>query len=568
MQSTYTNPVYPYFPSKDLNAAHPVHYPVVIVGAGPGGLAMAIDFALQGIATVVLDDNNTVSVGSRAICFAKRTLEIMNRLGCAKRMTEKGVTWQKGKVFFKEELVYDFNLLPEENHEFPAFINLQQYYFEEYLVDRTEDFDCIDLRWKSKVTDVQANPEYTELTVTTDDGDYQLTCDYLLCADGSKSPVRTMLGLDSKGKVFQDRFLIADVLMKADFPTERWFWFDPPFHPNQSALLHKQPDGIWRIDLQLGWDADPEEEKKEAVIRPRIQAMLGDDIEFDLEWSSVYTFQCRKMDSFVHHRVVFVGDAAHQVSPFGARGANGCIQSAENLVWKLSRILKGTAPESLLQTYNLERQQGAQENILNSTRATDFITPKNGISRLFRDQTLCLAKDYPFARSLVNSGRLSEPCRYTLSPLNGPDDGIFTSPLSPGVTPKDAPVNVSGKSAWLLNLLGNRFVFLFVPSGDTFFDNALIQTLSQQQDLHILVLTDPLPEDLSNPTPDVTHISDPTTLLMQRFDLSSGAGYLFRPDQVISARWKNVTLDCVPKAIRTAMGFPHEQKSSSHRGAA
>jgi 3-(3-hydroxy-phenyl)propionate hydroxylase len=546
MQKTYTNPVYPYVSSADLHAKKAVHHPVVIVGAGPGGLALAIDFASQGIRTVILDDNNTVSVGSRAICFAKRTLEIMNRLGCAKRMIDKGVTWDHGKVFFKEERVYDFNLLNEADHQIPAFINLQQYYFEEYLVDKVAEYEELDLRWNSKVIAIDSRKDSTEIRVAVPDGEYTLTCDYLVCADGSNSGVRSMLGLESKGQVFQDRFLISDVVMKANFPTERWFWFDPPFHPNQSALLHKQPDNVWRIDLQLGWDADPEHEQQEHIIRPRIQAMLGPEVEFEIEWASVYTFQCRKMDHFIHNKVLFVGDAAHQVSPFGARGANGCIQSVENLVWKVASVLKGQAPQALIETYNTERQQGAKENILNSTRATDFITPKNHISRVFRDQTLRLAKNFAFARTLVNSGRLSTPCQYKDSPLSTVEQDTFDSPLCAGSVPKDAPIAVYDQQDWLLNQLGTQFVVLVSLDIIGPEETSEIMQLSNIQNLNILV---------TGPGILPTRIDCTKGALVARYDLKHKTTYLFRPDQIISGRWRECLSQTIEKAMRRALGF-------------
>ncbi|MCL7929213.1 FAD-dependent oxidoreductase [Halomonas llamarensis] len=555
--TTYKNPVYPYHRPPELDRSDVRHCPVVIVGAGPSGLAVAIDLAQQGIHSVVLDDNNTVSVGSRAICFSKRTLEILDRLGAAQPMLDKGVTWQHGRVFFQEREVYDFNLLPEEGHRVPAFINLQQYYFEEYLVNRADELkDRIDLRWMQKVTTVDSQAERTLVSVTTEDGNYQLSCDYLLVADGANSMIRDILGLESKGQVFHDRFLIADVVMKAEFPTERWFWFDPPFHPDQSVLLHKQPDNVWRIDFQLGWDADPEEEKKEENIRPRVQQMLGEGVEFELEWASVYTFRCRMMDNFIHNRVLFMGDAAHQVSPFGARGANGALQSTDNLAWKLARVLKGQAPQALLETYNIERQHGAKENILNSTRATDFITPKSRVSRLFRDTTLELAEHYPFARSLVNSGRLSLPCYYDASPLNGADDVGFPDELRPGTPAKDAPIEKDGNAAWLLNQFGDRFVLLL--DGRVESDRAttlgaeLKALLDVQHDLDLVILG-PAPAELSE-LPRSLVIDDVHGSVRERYRLSGGAGYLLRPDQHVTARWAQVSAEAVESALACALG--------------
>ncbi|WP_438455574.1 FAD-dependent oxidoreductase [Vreelandella venusta] len=557
MPTTYKNPVYPYRRPPELDVQDVRHYPVVIVGAGPSGLAAAIDLAQQGIHSIVLDDNNTVSVGSRALCFAKRSLEIIDRLGCVEPMLEKGVTWQHGRVFFQDREVYDFNLLPEDGHRIPAFINLQQYYFEEFLVNRAHDFaEQIDLRWKHKVIDVDAQPDSTAIKVSTQDGDYSLTCDYLLVSDGANSRIRDMLGLDCKGQVFQDRFLIADVVMKADFPTERWFWFDPPFHPNQSVLLHKEPDNVWRIDFQLGWDADPEEEKKEENIRPRVQAMLGPDVEFELEWASVYTFRCRKMDNFIHHSVIFMGDAAHQVSPFGARGANGALQGVENLAWKLARVLKAQAPKTLLSTYNTERQHGATENLLNSTRATDFITPKSHISQVFRDVTLELAEKHAFARSLVNSGRLSMPCRYDSSPLNTPDVDGGPSELRPGSSAKDAPIRLGEQNAWLLNQFGNGFVLLLDGRIDDGHATAPLRELSELLDRHTdlrLVVVGPAPDEFGA-LPRTTVIDDTEGLVTQRYGLKAGGGYLIRPDQHVTARWHTVTAHQIEDALDRALG--------------
>jgi len=409
----YQKLVFDYHPSPDQSAPQPARRPVVIVGAGPIGLSLAIDLAQRGVPVVLLDNDCTLSTGSRAICFAKRTLEIFDRLGCGEPMVDKGVSWKVGKVFLKNELVYSFDLLPEAGHSRPAFVNLQQYYVEGYLAERAAALPLIDIRWKNAVVGTERRDDHVVLEIDTPDGPYRLEAEYVAACDGARSAVRRHLGLESKGRTFKDRFLIADVRMKHEAPAERWFWFDPAFHPNQSVLLHRQPDGVWRIDFQLGWDADPEEEKKPERIIPRVKAMLAHsamkDFDFELEWASVYTFSCLRMDSFRHGRVLFAGDSAHGVSPFGARGANSGVQDADNLGWKLAAVLQGHAPDSLLDTYAREREFAADENIRNSSRATDFITPKSPVSRLFRDAVLQLAKTQPFARTLVNSGRLSTP---------------------------------------------------------------------------------------------------------------------------------------------------------------
>ena len=159
---------FPYATPPELAEGHVGQYPVAIIGAGPVGLAAAIDLAQRGVPVVVLDDNDVVSVGSRAICWSKRTLEIFDRLGVGERMVEKGVTWKVGRLFHRDREVWNFDLLPEEGHKMPAFINLQQYYVEQYLVERAADFpELIDLRWKNRVAGLEQKGSDVRLQVET-----------------------------------------------------------------------------------------------------------------------------------------------------------------------------------------------------------------------------------------------------------------------------------------------------------------------------------------------------------------------------------------------------------------
>ncbi|MEJ7667392.1 MAG: FAD-dependent oxidoreductase [Casimicrobiaceae bacterium] len=544
---TYTNPVFEYRRPKELDGCTR-HCPVVVIGAGPVGLVAAIDLAQRDVPVVVLDEDNTVSVGSRAICYAKRTLEILDRLGCGEAVVQKGVRWNVGRVFHGHELAYQFDLMPEAGHRRPAFVNLQQYHFEECLVRRAEAFAQAELRWQHQVIGVAPGKDVVTLRVATPDGEYALTCGWLIVADGAKSPVRHMLGLDTEGQVFRDRFLIADVHMTSDFPAERWFWFDPPFHPNQSALLHRQADDVWRVDFQLGWDADPEEEKKPERILPRLRAMLGAEAKFEIEWASVYTFACRRMRNFRHGRVLFAGDAAHLVSPFGARGANSGVQDADNLIWKLDLVLRGLAPERLLDSYDGERVAAADDNIRNSTRSTDFITPKSAVSRTFRDAVLSLAKKHGFARRLVNSGRLSVPAVLRDSPLNTPDrDADFattTGAMMPGAPAADAPVS-GPHGDWLLDYLGPGFTLL--TFGD---DVPVAQTDSVTDD----AVSCRIVQVGGAVRTDRTVIFDETGLVARRYDGQPATSYLLRPDQHVCARWRAFDANAVRGAIARATG--------------
>ncbi|MFM0393121.1 FAD-dependent oxidoreductase [Paraburkholderia phytofirmans] len=563
MSINYQTLSFEYQPCREQSAqggAEQAAYPVIVVGAGPVGLATAIDLAQQGVPVVLVDDDCSLSTGSRAICFSKRSLDIFDRLGCGQRMVDKGVSWNVGKVFLKDELVYTFNLQPEAGHSRPAFINLQQYYVEGFLLERAQEMPNLEIRWKSKVVGVQQNgtpgthDASVTLTVDTPDGEYALCGRYVVAADGSRSPIRNLMGLDSKGVTFKDRFLIADVKMEAEFPTERWFWFDPPFHPNQSVLLHRQPDNVWRIDFQLGWDADPVLEKTPERVIPRVRALLGPDAKFELEWVSVYTFSCLRMERFRHGNVLFAGDSAHGVSPFGARGANSGVQDAENLAWKLAMVLEGKASDALLDTYASEREFAADENIRNSTRSTDFITPKSPVSRVFRDAVLKLSRHHPFARQLANSGRLSVPAVLRDSPLNTADGDEFEGAMVPGAACVDAPVQVAAQPAWLLRQLGQQFTGVLF-CGEQGIDQSVQAALDRLRagpiPLKLVVVTRGDPQAVVSVDAQVAH--DIEGLAHARYDAKPGTFYLIRPDQHVCARWRQLDAGDVADALKRAL---------------
>lgn len=494
----------------------------LIVGGGLVGLTTALELAQRGRCVTLLNRLDFVPAGSKAICYAKRTLEIFDRLGVGEAMVAKGVVWDKGKVFWgaNEEPIYQFDMLPVKNQKMPAFVNLQQYHAEVILIEALAAMPNVDLRWGHNAVGLDQRDGSVTVQVETAAGHYQIDTEYLIACDGSRSTIRDLMRLDFEGRIFEDNFLIADIKMHGERPSERWFWFDPPFNPGQSALLHKQPDNVWRLDFQLGWDIDRAACILPENVEPYVRAMLGEDVAFEREWYSVYTFQCRRMARFVHGRVIFAGDAAHLVSPFGARGFNGGVADIANLVWKLDLVLRGDAGMGLLESYNDEAIAIADENILNSTHSTDFLTPKSAASRALRDAVLELAGDHAFAQPFVNSGRLSTAVSFPASALNTPDEDKDWEGIAPGSPALDAPF----ADGWLLNRLGNGF--------------AVLANGWKGEGVRGVEVID----------------VGAVTLIAQRYDLKPGSACLIRPDQYVVARWRSPTALKLGAALARAKG--------------
>jgi 3-(3-hydroxy-phenyl)propionate hydroxylase len=464
--SGYTLPVYPFEPPPELQDGSTSRYPVVIVGAGLCGLTAACDLASRGIRAVVLDDDNTIGVrgaSSRGMVYAQKTLEIMDRLGLYERVRAKGVTWSVGKTLAGTDVVYEFDAAAQSASIQPPFINLQQFYLEWFLVDRVMEIGNTDLRWQNKVVGFAQFGDHARIEVETPAGNYALEADWVLDCSGVASTVRDTLGLPTHPARGIDRWCISDVRFKAPLPIERWTWVEAPFNENRAVWQHLMADDVWRLDFQMDPDCDTEYVSRLDVAAERVRRQVGPDVEFELVWVGPYSYRSQLLDEFRVGRTFFLGDAAHVMSPFGARGGNSAIQDADNLGWKLALVLNGEAPESLLDTYHHERRPAAQFNIMTTRRTSRFLSPESPQEKIFRDAAISLAREYPFARNLVNTGRLSTAFTYAGSPLSGAGTGLS---LPAGAAVQNAPITLpDGHKGTLADLFRDGCAFVGVWAG-------------------------------------------------------------------------------------------------------
>jgi 3-(3-hydroxy-phenyl)propionate hydroxylase len=439
---------------------------VAIAGGGPVGLALALGLAVRGISSVVLEADDTVCIGSRAACISRRSLEIVDRLGALPSFLGKGLAWTGGRSFFKTREVFRLEMPHDSRQRLPPMINLQQYYIEQYLVDAIERDDrgaasgSIDLRWGTEVTGFRDRGKAVEIDLHTALGDYRMRADWLVACDGGQSLVRKALDLPLVGTAYEGRYVIIDIHLPSRHPTERRAWFDPPWNPGSTVLMHRQVDDIWRIDYQLRAGDDTATALQPAnvqhFVQKHLEAIGEGHLPWRTIWTSVYRAGAMTLESYRHGRVLFAGNAAHALPIFGVRGLNSGFDDADNLAWKLALVVQGQAGEALLESYSQERVEAFHINAANAMRSTEFMSPPSRGFDLLREAALSLAVEHPDIASLVNP-RQTEAVAYRASPLSSPDDSDLPG-AAPGALLPDFPLR--SPAGHLTQVLGTSFTLL------------------------------------------------------------------------------------------------------------
>ncbi len=539
-----------------LPTAHPPRQrsKVLIVGAGPAGMVTALELARHGVPSVVASAELQVSQGSRAIVFTRRSMEILQQLGVAARMTENGLPWRFGNSYYRGQRVFRMEAPHDPDDRFFPMLNLQQQYLEEYLLEACAASPLIEVRWGNKVTRVDQMEGYARVGIDTPAGPYTLDADWVVAADGGRSGIRTALGLQMEGASYEGLFVIADIRIDLPLPTERLAFFDPDWNPGNTILMHREPHGIWRVDYQLPPGETPEEALRPESLKARIDAQLAmighPGAEWELDWSSVYSARALTLPDYVHGSVIFTGDAAHLLPIFGVRGANTAFQDAQSLGWQLAFVIRGLAGTKLLANYSAERVGAAREIIDEAGKSTRFMTPPSRGFRLLRDAVLSLSLSEAFVRPLYH-WRTSRPHEYSRSMLNsaGDDNALFTAGPAHGAPPQNIRLAADD---FLLDHLGGGFDLLYFTAAAAIpapLQDVVAAARARGVALKVIAVGAPAPVAGADLT-----LADADGHFRRRYGIQAGGGaYLLRPDQHVCARWLTLDATRLHAALDTAL---------------
>jgi 3-(3-hydroxy-phenyl)propionate hydroxylase len=506
----------------------PADTPVLIAGGGPVGLILAALLARHGIASLVVEADQDYCAGSRAICISRRSQEILAWAGAAAAVVDKALPWTGGRSYWRGTQVLQFQMPSEPSQRFAPMVNIQQYHVEQFVHESLQAVPQLAaVAWGCRVAGLRQEADHALVEVQTPSGRKTVRAGWVVACDGGRSTVRELLGLQLQGTQYEGSYVIVDIVQKTSRPVERLAWFDPPSNPGSTLLMHRQPGDVWRIDYQIRDGEDPAEAVKPENVLPRVRshlAMIGETEPWEPLWISLYNAKCLTLADYRHGRVFFAGDAAHLVPIFGVRGLNSGLDDAGNLAWKLARVIKGRAPDKLLDSYSSERLHATRENLAYGAKSTEFMAPPNFAFKLMREATLRLAVSDERVRPLINP-RQSVPISYTQSPLNLPQQGTWSSELAaPGAPAPEALLQGAAGPMHLTQCFGKDLLCL------VFADGVLPSAVARLPEHGVAVL-------------DIPADADTLGQARERYglgELGAQGLVLVRPDGYVMGRWRGL----------------------------
>ncbi|WP_175815750.1 FAD-dependent monooxygenase [Burkholderia diffusa] len=392
--------------------------PVLIVGAGPTGLAAAMALARARVPVRIIDRLAAPAPYSRAIGIQARTLELLEQHRAVEPFLALGHRAHAAVLHADGRVIARLDFDPLQTR-YPYLLFLDQSITERLLAEHLAGFGVTVERGVT-LTACDAGGTSLDVTIRGADGrEEAFAPSYLIAADGAHSTVRHLLGLGFAGHAFEQTFLLADFAAIPDWPDEEIHLFTTP---DGIAGLFPMGGGRYRLvaDRPPGGDASPDApatptlDECEAIVRARVGASIAPS---DLAWSAYFRLHSRMVDRLRHGRVFFAGDAAHVHSPAGAQGMNTGIQEAFNLGWKLARVLVAGTPERLLDTYHAERHPIERDVLRQTGFITQIVEADHGAMKLLRDHVVPLLASFGPVRDAVRRTVSELGVQYRKSPL-------------------------------------------------------------------------------------------------------------------------------------------------------
>lgn len=368
---------------------------VLVIGAGPTGLALAASLVARGVTTTVVDQQAAGANTSRAAVVNARTLEVLEDLDVSRRLVKEGVEAPRFTIRDRGRTLIpiDFSGLPTE---YPYSLMVPQSTTERLLLERLEELGGSVQRPRS-VTAIDQDPD--GVTATFEDGDV-IRARYVVGADGIRSIARQQAGIDFEGSVYDESFVLADVKLTGDAPHDQviLYWATAGL-----TVVAPLPDGTYRIVAPV---ADAPEAPSAEFVQQILDTRVGANrLEVTaVIWGSRFRVHHRVADTFRAGRLLLAGDAAHVHSPAGGQGMNLGIQDAVALAHALAAVLDG-APDSLLDEYSDTRRPIAKDVVAMTDRLTRLATLPRA-ARPVRNAVIGLAGRVPSIR-LALARRLS-----------------------------------------------------------------------------------------------------------------------------------------------------------------
>ena len=359
---------------------------VIIIGAGPTGLSFACQLIRFGVDFVILDKKEGITSYSKALGVHARTLEIYEQIGLAEKAVAQGTIAGKVRLLEGGKILgeVDLSRIGEGLSQYPFMLVLEQSRNEQLLYEFIQA-NGKDVLWQTEFEKFSRNESGVTAYINTTSGKTQtIEAKYLVGCDGPRSPVRHALGLKFEGSTFERLFYVADVEID-------WKFSHDALHVclAQNGVVAFFPmSGTNRYRI-VG--AFPEEYAKDAgeVLYEEIEQRIREEAEIDLEishvnWFSTYKVHTRHVERFSVGKCFLAGDAAHVHTPAGGQGMNTGIQDAYNLAWKLAFVLQGKADPVILETYNTERLENAENLLVTTDRMFNLAAGSDWLVNIIR----------------------------------------------------------------------------------------------------------------------------------------------------------------------------------------